>query len=292
MIFTHEGLAAGAHCQEVRNNRRRFRRALLWSVTVLALTLIGGTARAASSQGAPVQNSPAQLFAEADEASELIETVRDGVALSPIAEMTGGGGVKWFMVKTKSGNVGWIKAADNVAAKKIDDHFRALPKERFVFAPSDGADGAAKTSATGVITIPVKINGPKVSVPVTFVVGNSSATGNLAVDTGASQTMISKRMAQELRMYASSSGERAGIGGVVTVDIGKVDSIRVGEAEAQNLQVSIHDFSKDPSIEGLLGYDFLGRYNMSVDSDKQVMVLTPRGKSNPDSAQAGAGNSP
>jgi hypothetical protein len=292
MIFSHEGFAAGAHCQDVGNKRRRLRRALLWTVTTLALTLLGGTARAASSQGAPGQNSAAQVFAEADEVSELIETVRDGAALSPVAEMTSGGGVKWFMVKTRNGNVGWIKAGDNLAAKKIDDHFRALPKESFVFAPSDADDSAAKTSATEVITIPVKINGPKVSVPVTFVVGNSSVTGNLAVDTGASQTLISKRMAQELRMYASGSGERAGIGGVVTVNTGKVDSIRVGEAEAKNLQVSIHDFSKDPSVEGLLGYDFLGRYNMSVDSDKQVMVLTPRAKSTPDNAQAGAGNSP
>ncbi len=256
------------HCQIVRNKRRRFHRALVWTVTVLALTLIGGAARAASSQGAPGQNSTAQVFAEADESSELIETVRDGAALSPIAEMTGGGGVKWFMVKLRNGNVGWIKASDNLAAKKINDHFRALPKESFVFAPSDAADSAAKTSPTGVITIPVKINGPRVLVPVTFVVGNSSVTGNLAVDTGASQTMISKRMAQELRMFARGSGERAGIGGMVTVDIGKVDSIRVGEAEAKDIQVSIHDFSKDPSVEGLLGYDFLGRYNMSVDSDK------------------------
>jgi hypothetical protein len=242
------------------------------------MTWIGGTARAASSQVGPGQNSAAQVFAEPNEASELLETVRDGAALSPIAEMTGGGGLKWFMVKTRNGNVGWIKAGDNLAAKKIADHFRALPKESFVFAPSDAADSAAKTSATSVITIPVKINGPKVSVTVTFVVGNSSATGILAVDTGASQTMISKRMARDLRMYASGSGERAGIGGVVTVDIGKVDAIRVGEAEAKDLQVSIHDFSKDPSVEGLLGYDFLGRYNMSVDSDKQVMVLTPRAK--------------
>jgi hypothetical protein len=95
-------------------------------------------------------------------------------------------------------------------------------------------------------------------------------------------------------MYASGSGKSSGIGGEVTVDVGKVDSIRVGEAEAKDLQVSVHDFSKDPSVEGLLGYDFLGRYNMSVDSDKQVMVLTPRAKSKPDStsAQAGAGNSP
>ena len=285
MIFSHEGCAAGAHFKNIRSNRSRFRRALLWSVTAVALVVTGSMVRTASSANAPAQ---AQVFAEADESSELIETVRDGAALSPIAEMTGGSGAKWFMVKTKSGSVGWIKAANNDAAKKIDDHFRALPKEPMIFVPS----GAAKTSATGVITIPVKINGPRVVVPVTFILGNSSVTGNFAVDTGAMQTMISKRMAQELRMYASGSGKSLGVGGEVTVDIGKVDSMRVGEAEAKELQVSIHDFSKDPSVEGLLGYDFLGRYNMSMDSDKQVMVLTPRAKSKPDSAQAGAGNAP
>jgi hypothetical protein len=258
---------------------------------LLAFAMLGDAVRTASSASAPAQNSAAQIFAEADEASELIETVRDGTALSPVAEMTGGG-EKWFMVKTRNGNIGWIKATDNVATKKIDDHFRALPKEPLVFAPSAAADGAAKASASGVITIPVKINGPRVVVPVTFVLGNSSVTGNFAVDTGAMQTMMSKRMAQELRMYASGSGKSSGVGGEVTVDIGKVDSMRVGEAEAKDLQVSVHDFSKDPSVEGLLGFDFLGRYNMSVDSDKQVMVLTPRGKNNPDSAQAGAGNTP
>ena len=290
MMFSHKCIFAGTWFRSVRNRCWQLCRALLLSVMLLAFAMLGDVVRTASSASAPAQSSAAQVFAEADESSELIETVRDGAALSPIAEMTGGGGVKWFMVKTKSGNVGWIKAADNLAAKKIDDHFRSLPKEPLIFAPSAAADGAAKASATGMITIPVKINGPRVVVPVTFVLGNSSVTGNFAVDTGAMQTMISKRMAQELRMYASGSGKSSGIGGEVTVDVGKVDSIRVGEAEAQNLQVSVHDFSKDPSVEGLLGYDFLGRYNMSVDSDKQVMVLTPRAKSNPESAQAGAGN--
>lgn len=292
MKYRYEGLAAGAYCQDVNNRRLRFRHALCLSVMLLAFAMLGNMVQVASSASAPALNSAVQVFAEPDEASELIETVRDGAALSPVAEMTGGSGVKWFMVKTRNGNVGWIKAANNDAAKKIDDHFRALPKEPMIFAPSAAADGAAKTSATGVITVPVKINGPRVVVPVTFVLGNSSVTGNFAVDTGAMQTMISKRMAQELRMYASSSGKSSGVGGEVTVDIGKVDSMRVGEAEAKDLQVSVHDFSKDPSVEGLLGFDFLGRYNMSMDSDKQVMVLTPRAKSKPDSAQAGAGNAP
>jgi hypothetical protein len=42
------------------------------------------------------------------------------------------------------------------------------------------------------------------------------------------------------------------------------------------MQVSIHDRIMELGYEGLLGFDFLGRFQMSVDSDKQVLVLTPR----------------
>ena len=58
---------------------------------------------------------------------------------------------------------------------------------------------------TGPITIPVKIDGPKIVVPVTFKNGNSSTTGYLAVDTGAAQTMVSKRIARDLRLLSMGS---------------------------------------------------------------------------------------
>lgn len=217
-----------------------------------------------------------QVFASADDASPVIESVSDGRSLSPIAEMTGAGGVKWFMVKTKSGNVGWIKAGD-VSAAKIDDHFRALPKDPGFIGPSI-TEPAYTGSATGAITIPVKIDGSKVVVPVSFRNGYSSSTGYLAVDTGAAQTMVSKRIARELRLASMGAQKRVGIGGVVTVDVGVVEAVRVGRAEVKNMPVSIHDRVMDLGYEGLLGFDFLGRFQMSVDAEKQVMVLTPRGK--------------
>ena len=39
---------------------------------------------------------------------------------------------------------------------------------------------------------------------------------------------------------------------------------------------SIHDDSAAFGGEGLLGFDFLRRFQMSLDTDKKVMVLTPR----------------
>ena len=258
------------------------RAALLSAVAVFTLTAVSAAphdARAATSAPAPAKVSEVMVYSAAEEALPLIESVRDGGAFSPIAETTGPGGIKWFMVKTKAGNIGWIKASDNAEARKVDDHFRVLPRDAVMIGPANSApEPATKMSATGAITIPVKINGPRVVVPVTFVSGYSSSTGNLLVDTGASQTMISKRLAREIQLLSIDSQKRIGIGGAIQVDVGQVETVKVGDAEVKNMRVSIHDRVYDFGSEGLLGFDFLSRFQMSVDSDKQVMVLTPRKK--------------
>ena len=266
------------------------RATLLGAELFFAVTVVSGAprdARAAASAQAPAKVSEVMVYTAADESSTLIESVRDGGALSPIAEVTGPGGLKWFMVKTRSGNVGWIKAGDNVEARRIDDYFRALPRDPISFEPSGASASSApeaatetapETSATKAITVPVKINGSKVAVSVTFSNGNSSATGYLALDTGAAQTMVSKRIARDLRLLAIDSQPRIGIGGSVTVDVSLVESIKVGAAEVENMRVSIHDRALELGFEGLLGFDFLGRFQMSVDSEKQLLVLTPRKK--------------
>src|SRR5687767_12428040 len=78
---------------------------------------------AASSGEASAQQTGAQVFTTPDESSLVIESVKDGESLSPMAEMTGTAGLKWFMVKTSNGNIGWIKAGENNPAKKIVSHF-------------------------------------------------------------------------------------------------------------------------------------------------------------------------
>jgi len=255
---------------------------------VIGMTLLTANAQLVRAASA-TQSHEVNVFAAADDTSPLVESVRDGSALAPIGEVTGAGGIKWFMVKTKSGNVGWVMAGDNAEVRRIDDHFRALPKDSVSvglmaigMSSESSVTGApapsTRDSATGAISIPIKMIGNSMVVPVTFSIGNSSVTGNAVVDTGASQTMVSKRMARELRLLSIAAQQRSGIGGTVLAEVGVVEAIKVGEAEVKNMRVSIHDFSRDQRYEGLLGFDFLGRFQMSVDSDKQVMVLTPRKK--------------
>jgi predicted aspartyl protease len=256
---------------------RAIRRCLLLTISVVfALALFASIRRGAygaSSQPPLAQNVEVRVLAAPDEFSELVETVGDGESLSPMGETTGPGGLKWFMVKTRNGNVGWIKASDNTAVRKIDGHFRSLRHEATVIGPGSAPASISSKTSGGAIMIPVKILAGHAIVPVTF---NNSVTANLMVDTGASRTMVSKRVARDLRLSSMGSGTGYGVGGRVTVSIARVESVKVGEVEIQNMPVSIHDFSPDPSYEGLLGVDFIGRFHMSLDSAKQVMVLTPR----------------
>ena len=247
-------------------------------IVIVSLLAIAGQALGASAP-APVKSGEVLVYSEATESSPLLETLRESDALSPLAEMTAGGDEKWFMVKTPNGNMGWIKAGDYTQARKADAHFRSLPKDSGVIVPLVGASEApGKPAASGAVTIPIRMYGNFAVVPVTLANGNSRITGNLLVDTGASQTMVSKRIASGLRLFAHDNREGYGIGGTVRVDVSQVESIKVGAAEAKDMRVMIHDFSPDPRYEGLLGFDFLGRYQVSIDAAKQVMILAPHQK--------------
>jgi predicted aspartyl protease len=66
------------------------------------------------------------------------------------------------------------------------------------------------------------------------------------------------------------------VGGPVLVGIVRLDSLKVGAAEVNDLSILVHDFSSDPRVEGLLGMDFLSRFQVGFDSQKHLIVLSPR----------------
>ncbi|MEG4814254.1 retropepsin-like aspartic protease [Microcoleus sp. K5-D4] len=100
--------------------------------------------------------------------------------------------------------------------------------------------------------------------PVIDVVFNGNKTFEMILDTGASGTLISQRMATALGVRPVRT-VRAGIadGSVVEFPIGRVRSIRVGGAVIQNVEVAI---AKQMPI-GLLGHDFFGNYDVKIKKD-------------------------
>jgi predicted aspartyl protease len=237
---------------------------------VLALSGTSGAGEADSQAAA--QGLAIQIYTSGDDNALPVGTLATGETVTPIAETQGAGGVKWYLVKSRSGVVGWIKQGASEQSKKADHFFRSLPPEPSgigVQIPTTSAAAAAKNA----VIVPVTLSGGAIIVPVTL---NGTVTANLLLDTGASMTMISRRLASNLALPAVASGLISGIGGTINAQIARVDSIKVGDAEVGGMPVSIHDISRFPRFEGLLGMDFLGRFHLSVDSGKQLLVLTPK----------------
>ena len=212
-----------------------------------------------------------QLFTAPDEASPIVSTLKPGEEISPLADMLVGEGARWYLVKARNGIVGWVRQSSTDESRKLEKFFNSLPREPSLplssTVPSSGASGP------DAITVPVIMNGVSVIVPVVF---NGGLKANLALDTGATITVVSQRIASHLALKALGTSKVGTVGGVITVPLARLESLKVGEAEVHDLVVSIHDFSTDPRIEGLLGLDFLKRFHVSLDARRRLLILGPR----------------
>jgi predicted aspartyl protease len=220
--------------------------------------------------------SELKLFVTADESSDVLATFTTAERYVPLAEILGADGNKWYLIKLESGVTGWMKEGDKAVAQKLDTYFKpvsignSFPQS---FPQSKDVTHPTGTSGRNKVSVPIETNGALVIVPVTF---NGSLVANLALDTGATTTMISRRIARSLRLAPEGSRMMMGIGGSVMTPVARLESVRVGDAEIPNLMVSIHDFSNTPKFEGLLGSDFLQHFEISLDARKRQLFLTPR----------------
>jgi len=230
-------------------------------------------ARGDASPPVPSKTGEARLFVAADESSEVLATFNTDERYVPLAEILGSDGNKWYLIKLKSGATGWMKESDREVAQKLDSYFKPVPVDLSFPQPRDLPSSPLGSSAGNKIAVPVENNGSSVIVRVTF---NSSLTANLALDTGATTTVVSRRIARSLRLASLGSRMMVGIGGSVVAPVARIESVKVGDAEVSNLQVSIHDFSPDTRVEGLLGLNFLNQFEFSIDARKRQLFLTPR----------------
>lgn len=127
---------------------------------------------------------------------------------------------------------------------------------------------SSSSSTSNRIIVPVvrRLHGTPV-VQVTF---NGTKTYDMILDTGASRTLITRAMANELaviateRMVAATASESE-----VVFELGRVESISMGDITLSNARVSIGD---SVSI-GLLGNDFLNGYDITIRGRENVVEL-------------------
>ncbi len=203
----------------------------------------------------------------------MADAVRGEEIVKPLAETVGADGVKWFLVQTKHGSTGWIKSGDAETAKKIESYFKSLPPEPSSIVPMAISRINAGTATRNAVVVPVQVTGAAVVVPVVL---NRSVSAYLLLDTGATSTLISRRLAAKLALQEVGSRTGLTVSGPLNLPVARLESLKAGDAEVTNLQVAIHDFHPDPRIDGLLGLDFLSRFNVSLDPRKHLLVLYPR----------------
>jgi predicted aspartyl protease len=234
-----------------------------------AVVLIALAALCAGGQAPRAPGDEQRLHVTADETSEVLAILGTSDTYTPIAETSAPDGTQWYLVRTKNNVAGWLKVSSREQANKIASQFAPLAPQSVIPAP----EAVAASLPRGRFRVAVEISGSLAIVPVTL---NRTLNVNLAVDTGATTTLLSRRIASRLGLTTLGSRVMVGIGGAVRSPMAKVDSVKVGAAEVFGLIVVIHDLPQLDRFDGLLGLDYLKHFEIALDPGKRQLWLDPR----------------
>jgi len=104
------------------------------------------------------------------------------------------------------------------------------------------------------------------------------------LDTGASFTLVSAQAAKDLGITIDENTPLipgATVSGTILTPLVTLKSVRVGRAEAENVEAIVHTMPS--GLQGLLGNSFLNKFRVVLDTVNAKMTLFPmRGSSSPD----------
>lgn len=132
--------------------------------------------------------------------------------------------------------------------------------------------------AQPLILIPVRVGG--------------AGTFEFILDTGAGTTLITPELARQLGVAETDHKEGVGAGGRVRVALGKVESLEVGAARVESLEVAITDelhrigLAVGAQIDGDVGYNFLKNFRVTIDYARYMLRLDQTAEGAPESGSA------
>src|ERR1700724_2033499 len=99
---------------------------------------------------------------------------------------------------------------------------------------------------------------------------NNRGPFDFILDTGAGSSLLASELAKQREVKIIGSKEGQSAGGKVSVSLGKVDSLAVGETKLDDVDVGIVDLEQigktiSAKIDGNLGYNFLKHFRITID---------------------------
>ena len=118
--------------------------------------------------------------------------------------------------------------------------------------------------------VPLRGDGTSWTVQATV---NGRARALLLLDTGASYCVVAPALSRELALPPTGSFATVHTAnGPVRAPVVRLRSLELGDAHARDVQAIVHD-AVGPSLDGVLGLNFLNRYRYSIDPQRRVLEL-------------------
>ncbi len=119
------------------------------------------------------------------------------------------------------------------------------------------------------------------SVMIVDAILNNRITRPFAVDTGASYTVISPKIARELHITPALNAPKVTLqtaNGRIQVPLVNLATLKIGTLETPNVTAAVHAVDDSSNIAGLLGLNVLNRFQMTVNSAEHQLIFTPARK--------------
>jgi predicted aspartyl protease len=135
------------------------------------------------------------------------------------------------------------------------------------------ANDSRTTSCGSMIHIQVRDSG-RLLVPVGL---NGQKDRMFLLDTGATTTVVSEKLARKSGLNVRGAAPVHTFAGRMPMSVGVADKLAVGKDWIAGIEVLIGDlgrlFNLNPEIEGILGQDFLSRFNYLVDRRERKLLV-------------------
>jgi gag-polyprotein putative aspartyl protease len=110
---------------------------------------------------------------------------------------------------------------------------------------------------------------------------NHSGPYDFLLDTGTQMTVVDRSLAGDLHMATTGGANVAGVSFQGEALFGQLDTLAVGDHATTNLGVLVYDMknvqAQGFAIRGLLGEDFLSRFDVLIDNAHNVLCLDDTG---------------